>query len=615
MKEERIVVVLEGHQKVQNTMSTADTTLELAANSNIDHDAHPEYEADKVPSDPDARAIAIEHAQDEDNNGSVPAHPLPHLQKVFEESILESADMRATHHYHTLDVQARRQQLLEQDDLHKGYSSRWQQSPEAKFHPLWKIISQISFGVHLLHKREAKSDLEVVKILQTHIDEVDSFAEETTDDFDLAIKDIEERIDCLDIPLQHSHEFNRMLCNTTFRTSILQNNDVIERIMYRTKRAMDAALEDVKQGQAAVVELSRYLDKLAFSWPNDDIDLSAAFETMRGNAQGWYQCFDQLIERGLYLTNIMMTLQSTVDEMARRAGIASRRLTPTGLVGRKSNAPGLSKTSADSNTRKVALREKPLPAIPPPELPKEETDLKQSLAKAAHQKKLSLQLPQHVAAVQKTQQSSQLRRDSATCSPRYSTVAPLRIMTAAAVSPIVTRYSPIAELPTSQPVIPELPANQRRPPTPPRSLKRPSRSLSRDGMAVTTMDSAYASCPETPTFYPQRLASPDASPISSLNSTPKTSMCQARDSMHVAPLAVTKVPSPRGSASRKPSMTALPTFAKPKVQPVTLDNVARPMQEVRPLNVKKNHLEAVKGLFGRKENRLSLAATIRGGVF
>lgn len=593
-------------------MSNSDTIAELAGDL-FDHEtAHPEYEADEVRLGLAVRATAIEQTQDEDNNESVPPHPLPHLQKVFEESIMESAGMNATHHYHTLDVQARRQQLLEHDDLNKGYSSRWRQSPGAKFHPLWKIISQISFGVHLLHKREAKSDQEVVKILQTHIDEVDSFAEETTDDFDLAIKDIEERIDCLDIPLQHSHEFNRMLCNTTFRTSILQNNDVIERIMYRTKRAMDTSLTDVRQGQDAVAELSKYLDNLAPSWPRNDANLLAAFETMRGNAEGWYRCFDQLQERGVYLTNIMMALQSTVDEMARRAGIASRRLTPTGLVGRKSTAsgnPGSARTSTDTNSRKSAMLEKPLPAIPPPELPTSETDLKQSLAKAAHQKKLSLQMKQTHQSPQS--QSRQLRKDSATSSPRYSTVAPLRVVTVSR-SPAVTRPQVVVELPASHPNIIELPASHNRPHTPPRSSKRPMRTLSKDESATLAMDSAYASCPETPTFPPKRSASSEPSPISSLASTPKTSTSQARDSMYVAPLAI-PLRNSQGEEGRNLVLTALPAFERPVTQSSPLTSPMSPMSEIRPLTTKKQHLTTMKGLFGKKEKRQSVIGSIRGG--
>lgn len=596
-------------------MSTPVTITPELAELGVDHAAPSEYEACELRLGPAIRAVEVEQAQDEDNSESVPPHPLPHLQKVFEESILESADMRATHHYYTLDVQARRQKLLEHDDMSKGYSSRWRQSPEARFHPLWKIISQISFGVHLLHKREAKSDHEVVKILQTHINEVDSFAEETTDDFDLAIKDIEERIDCLDIPLQHSHEFNRMLCNTTFRTSILENNDVIERIMYRTKRAMEASLEDVRQGQDAVAELSKYLDKLASSWLRDDLDLLAAFDTMRGNAEGWYRCFDQLQQRGVYLTNIMMALQSTVDEMARRAGIASRRLTPTGLVGRKSPASGSSRTSTDTNSRKSALLEKPLPALPPPELPSSETDLKQSLAKAAHQKKLSLQLSKNTAQIQQVQQLPKTRKDSATSSPRYSTVVePLRIVTVSR-SPTARPPQVVIELPASRPTIAELSASTERPHTPPRSSKRPMRTLSKDETLTCAMDSAYASCPETPTFPPKHSASSEPSPISSLSSTPKTSISQARDSMYVAPLSILKLQNLPSSDSRSQSLTALPPSVTTALQSSPLTSSASPTSEIRPLTTKKNHLATVKGLFGKKENKQSVITSIRGGVF
>lgn len=46
---------------------------------------------------------------------------------------------------------------------------------------------------------------------------------------------------------------------------------------------------------------------------------------MSGNAEGWYCCFRSIEEKSQHLSNIMAELESTVDEVARRAGIASRR--------------------------------------------------------------------------------------------------------------------------------------------------------------------------------------------------------------------------------------------------------------------------------------------------
>lgn len=226
-----------------------------------------------------------------------------------------------------LSAEARRQQILELDEEEQAYSSRWTQQPGAKFHPLWKLVAQISFGVHLLHKNLAKSEDEVIRILQGHVDEVDSFAEDTTADFELAIKDIKERIQCLLLPLEHSRTFNRMLCDKNFRTSILDGNDIIERVIKRTRAALGRSLNDIAKGTEAVTELAKYLDRLWSDWPNQHHDLIDAYHVMRGNAEGWFRCFRRLEAKGDQLSDSMIKLEAILEEVALRAGIASRRKT------------------------------------------------------------------------------------------------------------------------------------------------------------------------------------------------------------------------------------------------------------------------------------------------
>lgn len=139
-----------------------------------------------------------------------PRHPISCMQGAFEESIMEYTAESFGYIKDRLDSHARRQHLLEEETFDEGYSPRWRQKPGSKFHPLWKLIAQISFGIHLLHQRTAKSDHEVVKILQTHVDEIDSFLEDTMADFDLAISDIEERIEYLIMPLHNGRTFEQM---------------------------------------------------------------------------------------------------------------------------------------------------------------------------------------------------------------------------------------------------------------------------------------------------------------------------------------------------------------------------------------------------------------------
>lgn len=258
-------------------------------------------------------------------------HPIPCMQGAFEESIMESTDPALLKKaYNKLNAHARRQQLLELDDFSEEYSSRWGQKPGAKFHPLWKLIAQISFGVNLLHQQQARSDVEVVQILQTHVDEVDNFLQDTMADLDLAIKDIDERIGFLLLALEHGRTFNKMLNDKTFRSAIIDGNDIIERILAHTSRAVSNSLRDINTGMAATFELGKFLERLGRDWTNSIEDLhgvDTAMCAMRGNTDGWSRCFEDLQFKSNHLTRLIVQLQSIVGEVAKRCGIASRKRT------------------------------------------------------------------------------------------------------------------------------------------------------------------------------------------------------------------------------------------------------------------------------------------------
>lgn len=259
-------------------------------------------------------------------NDAMPVHPVASMRGAFEESIYDSMEDPPNRKVRdTIDAATRRLQLLELEDFSEEYSGRWRQKEGAKFHPLFKIIAQISFGVHLLHKQTAKSDDEVVKILQTHVEEVDGFLQDTIADFDYAIKDIVERQTHLFMPLEHGRTFDKMLLERSFRTAIIEGNDIIERIIYRTTRAMNQSLEDVRKGIDATAELSKYLDRLGSSWTKRDTSLQGLYSAMRGNAEGWHQGFKRLQRKGVRLTKLLLSLETVVNEVSKRAGIASRR--------------------------------------------------------------------------------------------------------------------------------------------------------------------------------------------------------------------------------------------------------------------------------------------------
>lgn len=277
---------------------------------------------------------ASEHGNGDDDADSEgvdrpPVHPIVCMQGAFEESIMETIGNRrdsvsSTSSTGTLDPKARRQRLLE-GDYDGPRSSRGRKRPGAKYHKLWKLMAQISFGVHLLHQQLAKSDEEVVKIMQSHVDELDTFLERTTEDFDLAIADINERINYLKLPLEHVNIFDIMLDDKPFRTSIIEGNEKIERIVERTARAMTDALEDVNVGIQATAELAKYLDILGEKWTHGHDDLSNIYKAMYANVEGWYSCLGSLQLKGNTLGGSLVQLGGILNEMSKRAGVASRR--------------------------------------------------------------------------------------------------------------------------------------------------------------------------------------------------------------------------------------------------------------------------------------------------
>jgi len=257
-----------------------------------------------------------------------PVHPVSTMQDAFEESIREAADededdpdSKAAE----LSAEARRRELLDQDDYDESWTTRWKQKPSARCHPLLKLMSQIIFGLHLLYQQQAKSDAEVVKILQTHVDEIDAFLEKTTEDFDLAIKDVEERIGFLKLPMTHLEVFDIMLEDRKFRGQLIEGNAKIDKIIERTAKAMNAALLDIQKGVNAVHQLAQYLESVKRTWPQRSPEQVAILVAMRGNEEGWRGCLGELQSKGNKLGVALVKLGTVIGEMNKLAAAASRR--------------------------------------------------------------------------------------------------------------------------------------------------------------------------------------------------------------------------------------------------------------------------------------------------
>ncbi|KAI9872200.1 MAG: hypothetical protein M1830_001920 [Pleopsidium flavum] len=258
-----------------------------------------------------------------------PVHPVPTMQGAFEESMMETLNEDSGRYSEEraakVDSLTRRKLLLEQAEYQRTCAGRWKQKPGEKFHPLWKLVAQISFGMHLLQQELAKSDEEVIKILQTHVDEVDGFLERTTEDFVLAQNDIDERIRYLRLPLEHPQVFDAMLEDRSFRMSIVEGNEKIEHIVDRTAAAMNDALKDVQKGLDATRELAKYLKRLDKTWEVRSEEHESVYLAMVGNTKGWNRAFLELQLKGNSLGVALVQLGGIVAEMQRRAGVASRK--------------------------------------------------------------------------------------------------------------------------------------------------------------------------------------------------------------------------------------------------------------------------------------------------
>lgn len=482
-----------------------------------------------------------------------------------------------------LSAEERRRQILELNEEDQAYSSRWTQQPGAKFHPLWKLVAQISFGVHLLHKNLAKSEDEVIRILQRHVDEVDSFAEDTTADFDLAIKDIKERIQCLLLPLEHSRTFNKMLCDKNFRTSILQGNDIIEKVIKRTRMALTRSLNDVAKGMEAVTELAKYLDRLWSDWPNQHHDLIDAYHVMRGNTEGWYRCFRRLEAKGDQLSDAMVKLEAILEEVALRAGIASRRKTPTGVSGKKkqrilaeevTEAPRPSTSSAIDARRSSC--DKPLPRPP---------DHRNSYT--AHR---SLELVKPTSPTDTTAPTSPTYPVSRKLSvatqlhqPRETPIQP----------PSPDQYEPILERRHTTDL--QMPHRRTRSDVVKRGPHQLAMCSPVDTFTSPTADSGYSSCPDTPALSPETAGTGPVRTLSTTSTmTPLSPHTPERNTLvDIQDVLVEEMSEMTVNEERRvsnESVTALPVF---KATPAF-------MEEARKYSLLKNSSVKMRSLFAKK---------------
>ena len=240
-----------------------------------------------------------------------------------------------------------------------------------RYHPFWKLVSQMVFGVHLLANQSAKSEPQVMKILQTHIDEMDGFLQRTTEDFLIIHLDVRTRIQYLNLPLGNLDVFDQMLGDRTFRLSLVAYNDQIEHATDRFTLAITDAIRDLRKGKDAISALWHYLIQLSDEGCFESHSLKAFHQAMMDNLEGWLEALSKLRRRGAALQKALGQLAFAVIEMQRRVGIASRKDVQSfvGVATRNSTRTmslkhKLSIRSSHTPSRYLSSSNKPLPRDP-----------------------------------------------------------------------------------------------------------------------------------------------------------------------------------------------------------------------------------------------------------
>ena len=284
-------------------------------------------------SDPDMEEQGVVPAGQELH---VPTHPIPSMQAAFAESMLDVFDASEEEKNDRITDPATRYEILTTQEIgEETHAGRWKQKPGQRYHELWKLVAQISFGIYLLLNGMARDDDQALNILQKHVDEVDSFLESTVEDFDYAQEDIEKRLKNLKLPLENIHIFDDMLeQDRQFRNTIVEGNEKIEHIITRTAAAMNDSLRSVQQGMEATREFKKYMEQMEKKkdWQEDRPDEKMKlfeklklFDAMNGNADGWYKAFVMLQTKGNHLGVSLVQLGTIVAEIDKRAAEISRK--------------------------------------------------------------------------------------------------------------------------------------------------------------------------------------------------------------------------------------------------------------------------------------------------
>ncbi|OCK86150.1 hypothetical protein K432DRAFT_412803 [Lepidopterella palustris CBS 459.81] len=298
---------------------------------------------------------------------AVPIHPLSSMQGPFEESMLDVTGESGIAPFRTPNKNAdlRHQVLCKinanapEVEWNFTYNCYWRNNPKAKYHPLLKTLSQITFGIHLLHQHLEKSVSDVADILHKHVNEVDAFLKRTTEDIETSSKDMAFRRKCLKVPMEHVSEFDRLLEDRQYRAQLLEGNDTIERTIQRMSQMLNDYQIDIGAFKEANAELDLYLRRIGDEWTDGKQDVLRIYEAMCGNAQGWGGYLQTLSSKADKLGVVLVQVGSYCNEIEKRCGAASRR----SLIASRSSSRNSNSRDAARSFRNSADN-KPLPTVP-----------------------------------------------------------------------------------------------------------------------------------------------------------------------------------------------------------------------------------------------------------
>ncbi|KAK2733460.1 hypothetical protein FQN57_002114 [Myotisia sp. PD_48] len=295
-----------------------------------------------------------------------PAHPIPRLQGPFEESIFESLQSSHRNTSPTLDSTLRRKQLLQSPVYQRKCSGKWEQRGGENYHPLWKIVAQFSFGIHLLASGLAKSEAESVQILRFHISEFDGFVERTKEDFHLAQEDLAARLDLLTVPLANLDVLGSMLEDEKFRQFLLGCAERMNHVVDRSELSLSDALKDIGKGQTAIDTVHQFLVTLT---TQDDSSSAVVFKDIHAEMLRrvalWSTALTELRTQGRTLAEHLVQLSAAVLKIQRKIGSFDRRSrlliqSPDRILHRKAVSVSL------EPPRRIQAQPKP-PSLPPGE--------------------------------------------------------------------------------------------------------------------------------------------------------------------------------------------------------------------------------------------------------